>query len=138
MDPLSAASALTSTPLDPGAAVGQAGTVLQQGNGATFAFKLPQAAEAPQASAAVSGPSQVYAAGAEPTTYTGIVQDMIRQTNQLDQTAGAKVRDVLMGGPTTVNDAMVAEEEAGVAFKLVSQVRNQVVSAYQEVMRMQI
>ncbi len=137
MDPISAASVLSSTPLDPSAATGSASMVVQQGNGNSFAFHLPQPVTTSVEPSAVS-PAQSYVSGSEPTTYGGLVQDMIRQTNQMDAVAGAKVRDVLMGGPTTVNDAMVSVEESSVAFKLLSQVRNQVVSSYKEIMGMQV
>ena len=144
MDPASAISALTSMSSSGGvSSMSQANTVLQQGGvgGSTFNFSLP---EAPQPVVEAGGfqPTQVGAlaqyTGAEPTNYGHMMQQMVRDVNDAQQTAGAKVRDVLMGGPTTINDAMVSVQEAGVSFKLLSQVRNKLVDSYQEIMRMQV
>jgi len=41
-------------------------------------------------------------------------------------------------GRTDIHTAMVDMEKAGISFRLVMQVRNKMISAYEEVMRMQI
>ncbi len=141
MDPLSIASALSSSSSVGGAgslASGSANTVVHQMGGESFRFQMPDAPQ-PVVEGGAFQPAQVYAtSGTEPTSYGHMMQQMVRQVNDIHSTAGSKVRDVLMGGPTTVNDAMVAVQEAGVSFKLLSQVRNKLVDSYQEIMRMQV
>jgi flagellar hook-basal body complex protein FliE len=47
------------------------------------------------------------------------------------------VGDLLKGDRSDVHNVMIAVEKADVAFQLMMQVRNKIVSAYQEVSRMQ-
>lgn len=74
----------------------------------------------------------------EPTTFGHLAQQMIQDVNQKQQVAGALVRDVLAGGPTPVHQALIATEEASVSFQVLTEARNKVVEAYQEVMRMTV
>ncbi len=74
----------------------------------------------------------------EPTTFGHLAQQMIRDVNEKQQVAGHLVRDVLAGGPTPVHEALIATEEASVSFQMLTEVRNKVVEAYQEVMRMSV
>jgi flagellar hook-basal body complex protein FliE len=67
-----------------------------------------------------------------------MVQQMVMDVNNQQQNAAAKVSDVLRGGPTPVHEAMVATEEASLGFTFLSEVRNKVVDAYQQVMQMQV
>ncbi|MDQ0190562.1 flagellar hook-basal body complex protein FliE [Alicyclobacillus cycloheptanicus] len=55
-------------------------------------------------------------------------------SNQADQMAASYAA----GGPVTVDQLMVAEQQASLAVDLVVQVRDRAVSAYQTIMNMQI
>lgn len=59
------------------------------------------------------------------------------QVNELQSTANTKVAGVLDGSGMDVHSAMIAVEKADLSFQLMMQVRNKIVSAYQEVSRMQ-
>ena len=48
-----------------------------------------------------------------------------------------QVTDLLKGDRSDVHNVMIAVEKADIAFQLMLQVRNKIVSAYQEVSRMQ-
>jgi len=142
MDPITAASAITSSPLSDSLGAGETAAVkpnllIQQSGGASFAFQLPQAAEVPAVSAAAPA-SQIYAVGDNGASGGHLIKDMITQVNSIQNVAGEKVRDVLMGGKTSVNDAMVAVEESSVAFTMASTVRDKLVTAYQQIMSMQV
>ncbi len=100
----------------------------------TATFKIP---EPTTFQPAPTGASAVTTVG-EPTTYGHLVQQMVRDVNSVQQTAGEKVRDVLQGGPTSVHEAMIAVEESNVSFMMLSEMRNKLVESYQEVMRMQV
>jgi flagellar hook-basal body complex protein FliE len=56
---------------------------------------------------------------------------------QLQGQAEAKVAGVLGGNGADVHSAMIAVEKADLSFQLMMQVRNKIVSAYQEISRMQ-
>ena len=43
-----------------------------------------------------------------------------------------------MGGTKNIHETMIAIEKAEISFKLMLQVRNKILEAYQEVMRMQV
>jgi flagellar hook-basal body complex protein FliE len=86
----------------------------------------------------VSAPSAPSVSGDGPSTWGHMVQQMVMDANSQQQSATQKVADVLRGGPTPVHEAMVATEEASLSFTFLSEVRNKVVDAYQQVMQMQV
>ena len=61
----------------------------------------------------------------------------IDQVEQLHSGAAQQVTDLLKGDRSDVQNVMIAVEKADVAFQLMMQVRNKIVSAYQEISRMQ-
>jgi flagellar hook-basal body complex protein FliE len=77
-------------------------------------------------------------AGDSAATWGHMAQQMVLDVSHQQQTAAAKVNDVLRGGPTPVHEAMIATEEAGLSFEFLAQVRNKLVDAYQQVMQMQV
>ncbi len=64
--------------------------------------------------------------------------DAVKKTNQMQMQAQDKQRQLLVGETDNIHDVMIAMEKAGLSFQLTLAVRNKVVEAYQEVMRMQI
>jgi flagellar hook-basal body complex protein FliE len=61
----------------------------------------------------------------------------IQQVNDLQSTAEQKVTDLIAGNGQDIHTATLSVERASLAFDLMLQVRNKVVSAYQEVSRLQ-
>lgn len=74
----------------------------------------------------------------EPTNWSQLVHKMVTDVNNAEQTAGAKVRDVLAGGPTPVHEALLATEEANTSFQVLAEMRNKVIDAYNEVKNMSV
>jgi flagellar hook-basal body complex protein FliE len=66
-------------------------------------------------------------------TLRGAMDEM----GQLSSQAGTKVAGVLEGSGGDVHTALIAVEKADLSFQLMMQVRNKIVSAYQEISRMQ-
>jgi len=60
------------------------------------------------------------------------------QVAQLQGEADSQTAALLEGSGTDVHSAMIAVEKADLSFQLMMQVRNKIVSAYQEISRMQI
>jgi flagellar hook-basal body complex protein FliE len=56
----------------------------------------------------------------------------------LQQKAGETVRRFATGEPIDIHQVMIAMEQASTAMALTMQVRNRLVEAYQEIMRMQV
>jgi flagellar hook-basal body complex protein FliE len=61
----------------------------------------------------------------------------IDDIQQLGSEADTAVAGVLNGTGTDVHTAMIAVEKADLSFQLMMQVRNKIVSAYEEISRMQ-
>ena len=59
------------------------------------------------------------------------------QVEELQGDATAKTAALLEGSGMDVHSAMIAVEKADLSFQLMMQVRNKIVSAYQEIARMQ-
>ncbi|CUI02866.1 flagellar hook-basal body complex protein FliE [Massilia sp. P8910] len=57
-----------------------------------------------------------------------------------DKMIGAEneVKQVALGGEQSLHDVMIHLEEARLSFQLLAQVRNRLLEAYQDVMRMQV
>lgn len=71
-------------------------------------------------------------------TFHEFFADAVKKTHQLQQQAQEKQRQLLVGETDSIHEVMIAMEKAGLSFQLTLAVRNKVVEAYQEVMRMQI
>lgn len=64
--------------------------------------------------------------------------DAVKQTSGLQAQAKEAQQRLLVGESDDLHGVMIAMEKAGLAFQLTMSVRNKVIEAYQEVMRMQI
>ena len=64
--------------------------------------------------------------------------DAVKQTNNLQQQADHMNELLAAGQVNDVSQVVLASEKAEIAMQLTLQVRNRVVDAYQEIMRMQV
>jgi flagellar hook-basal body complex protein FliE len=63
----------------------------------------------------------------------------IKEVDGLQKEADGKIEGVLLGKPgATPHDAMIALEKADTAFQLMNTLRNRIIRAYEEIMRVQI
>lgn len=69
--------------------------------------------------------------------FRDVLGSAIDDIHQLESQAEAKVAGVIDGTGADVHSAMIAVEKADLSFQLMMQVRNKIVSAYQEISRMQ-
>lgn len=92
----------------------------------------------------VRGPGEAQPAGAAKAAATGggqfatVLKDSLSEVSRLQQKADASIVALATTGKSSLHDTMIAMEEASVSFKLMMQVRNKIVEAYQEVMRIQV
>ncbi len=75
--------------------------------------------------------------GESKPAFREIIRDAIDDIDHLQGQAETKIAGVLSGNGTDVHNAMIAVEKADLSFQLMMQVRNKIVSAYQEISRMQ-
>jgi flagellar hook-basal body complex protein FliE len=66
-----------------------------------------------------------------------VLKNAISSVNELNGGADQQVGNLLKGANTDMSGVMVAVEKADVAFQLMMQVRNKIVSAYQDIEKMQ-
>jgi len=66
-----------------------------------------------------------------------VLQGALQNVNQLSGGADQQITKMLQGGTGDMSSVMVAVEKADVAFQLMMQVRNKIVSAYQDIEKMQ-
>ena len=69
--------------------------------------------------------------------FGSVLKTAINQVEQIHTDAEQQVSELLKGDRSDVHNVMIAVEKADIAFQLMMQVRNKIVSAYQEVSRMQ-
>ncbi len=67
-----------------------------------------------------------------------ILSKFVGEVNDKQITSTQAVNDLLAGKDIPLHQAMIAMQEAGVAFQLMVEVRNKLLDGYQELMRMQV
>ena len=67
-----------------------------------------------------------------------VLNKFVGEVNDKQIASGQAVNDLLSGKDIPLHQAMIAMQEAGVAFQLMVEVRNKLLEGYQELMRMQV
>jgi flagellar hook-basal body complex protein FliE len=88
--------------------------------------------------AAIPDPTPAGASGQSGAAFGSVLADAIGRVDQFQQNAHSSIGKFLSGEDEEVHKVALATEQASISFDLFLQVRNKVVSAYQEVMRMQM
>jgi flagellar hook-basal body complex protein FliE len=70
--------------------------------------------------------------------FLGSLKDAIAQVNEVQVDAGQAVDKFVTGESENVHQMMMALQKADVSFQLMMQVRNKLVSAYEDIQRMQM
>jgi flagellar hook-basal body complex protein FliE len=85
-------------------------------------------------------PSSIRPAGEAPSGsgFQDIFSGAIGQAESMQQKASSTVEKFLSGDGEDLHTVALATQEADLTFEMFQQVRNKVVSAYQEVMKMQM
>ena len=74
----------------------------------------------------------------KPGEFQNVLETAIQQVEKYGNNAADQVQKFLSGESEELHSAAVAVQKADIAFELGMQVRNKVVQAYQEIMRMQL
>ena len=70
--------------------------------------------------------------------FQSVLADAVARVEQFQQNSAGNIDKFLSGESEEVHKVALATQQAEIAFDLFLQVRNKVISAYQEVMRMQM
>jgi flagellar hook-basal body complex protein FliE len=93
---------------------------------------LPGAVSTPVGPAAGAGVEK-----ASRTSFADVLADSLAQVRTLQHEADQAIGQLGAGGPVSLHETLVALDQADLSFRLMMQVRNKIVEAYQEVLRMQ-
>jgi flagellar hook-basal body complex protein FliE len=78
------------------------------------------------------------ASGSAGTSFTDILSSAINEVESSQSSAAKNVDQFLSGEGDDLHSTILASQRADLEFQMFMQVRNKVVSAYQEVMKMQL
>jgi flagellar hook-basal body complex protein FliE len=70
--------------------------------------------------------------------FSTVLKDAVKDINKLQQNADNAIARVQLDDTASIHEAMVALEKADISFRAMMQVRNKILEAYQEVMRIQV
>lgn len=71
-------------------------------------------------------------------SFGDILTQAISDTNKLQQQSSEEVQKLLAGEVQDVHTALIAVQKADLSFQMMMQVKNKLIAAYEEVMRMQV
>lgn len=74
----------------------------------------------------------------EGATFSELLRNSVDQVNQLQTEADTAIKEMVAGRSKNLHETMLTVERADVSLKLMMQVRNKIIDAYKEVMRMQV
>jgi flagellar hook-basal body complex protein FliE len=70
--------------------------------------------------------------------FSQMLNDAVGNIDKLQKTADGNIQKLATGQPVDLHDVTISMEQANLSFQLGMQVRNKILDAYQEIMRMQI
>ena len=82
--------------------------------------------------------NQAESNGTDGPSFADTLAQSLDKVNTLQKEADVAIQDFATGDTRNIHETMIAVSKADVAFRLTMQVRNKMVEAYQEVMRMQV
>lgn len=71
-------------------------------------------------------------------TFAATLKDAVNDVNQLQKASDKQIQDLATGRTDNVADVMIATEKADIALRVMVQVRNKILDAYNEIMKMQV
>ncbi len=93
---------------------------------------------APKADAASAAGSSSATGATKGAGFTNFLERAVGEVDSKLKSADAEKTQVLTGETTNLHQAVIAMQEASVAFSLMIEVRNKLVESYQELMRVQV
>jgi flagellar hook-basal body complex protein FliE len=70
-------------------------------------------------------------------SFGDLIKQAVSDVNHAQKEADSAIQKLATGNSQDIHQTMIAMEKADVSFKMLMQVRDKVVAAYQEIMRMQ-
>lgn len=67
-----------------------------------------------------------------------VLADSIREVNEIQQSVDVRMEKLAAGETSNIHETLIEMQRAEISMKMLLQVRNKMVSAYQEIMRLQV
>ena len=77
-------------------------------------------------------------AGQEAGSFKDVLLRSIHEVNAMQQDADRAVEQLATGGDVTTAEVLTAVQKADIAFRMMMQIRNKVVQAYQEIQNIRV
>ncbi|MDY7034123.1 MAG: flagellar hook-basal body complex protein FliE [Thermodesulfobacteriota bacterium] len=71
-------------------------------------------------------------------SFADTLKHSIENVNNLQNEADQAIQELMVGKTKDIHKTMIAMEKADISFRMMMQVRNKIVEAYDEIMRMQV
>ena len=71
-------------------------------------------------------------------SFADTLKEAVQNTNQMQKEADVKMEQLATGKTDDIAGVMIATEKADISMKLMTTVRNKIISAYEEIMKMQV
>jgi len=72
------------------------------------------------------------------TKFGAVLKDAISTVNELQKRSDQEIQKLMTGESEDLHNTVIAMQKADLSFQMMMQVRNKIVQAYQEIVRMQI
>ena len=76
--------------------------------------------------------------GAADGSFAELLSNAVAETSKLQEQSNEEVQKLIAGEVQDVHTALIAVQKADLSFQMMMQVKNKLVAAYEEVMRMQV
>lgn len=87
---------------------------------------------------ALATASPPLATSREGAGFAGALREAVEKVSQLQQDSGQEIQRLITGESEDLHKSLLAVQRSELAFELLMEVRNKVVQAYQEIMRIQV
>lgn len=71
-------------------------------------------------------------------TFSDTLKASVEKVNEFQSQADTAIKELVAGKNKNIHETLLAVERADISLKLMMQVRNKIVDAYKEIMRMQV
>ena len=84
------------------------------------------------------GTTRDLGSGKSGASFGEVLKDAISTVNELQKQSDQEIQKLMTGESEDLHNTIIAMQKADLSFQMMMQVRNKIVQAYQEIMRMQI
>ena len=71
-------------------------------------------------------------------SFKKMLKGSVEEVNQLQGAADRSIEQLIAGKSKNLHETMIAIEKADISFRMMLEVRNKIIEAYHEIMRMQV